>query len=197
MTESCRPTPSGGGGGVSPCGCGGSAISNVTCCCGTEIYQAATRANGGTAPTLRIGRTSAGFGGETDTSTGTITISDTLDQCEATQVALFELQNLASKAEFDRIRSDAAAGNLSREEYTRANERVEYNNLRTAQAAEAGCMDRWGCAGRTPRHQWVNDSANFDDYYDHHLAESHKNHYRNAWDSRYRAAYERRHPPTP
>jgi hypothetical protein len=184
-----------GADGGCPDPCGKDAIANVTQCCGKEIYDEATKANGGKAPNLVIGTPSAGFGGETDTSTGTITVNSTLDKCQQTQVMLFELCNLASTGRFSQIDSDAAAGNLSREDYTRATEREEYNNLKKAAAAEAKCMNKWGCAGQTPRHAWVGASSDFDDYYNNHLAESHKNHYRNAWDSLYKAAYDAKHPP--
>lgn len=202
MTAPGHPSNPASDGGSAPAGtpasdcpgCCGEPIGNVTRCCGTEVYEAAQRANGGRAPTIRIGRPSAGFGGETDTSTGTITVSDTLDACQQTQVALFELANLAAKDEFDRVDAQARAGELSREDYARAMERIEYNNLKTAAAAEANCMAQWGCAGQTPRHAWVNGARDFDDYYDNHLADSHKNHYRNFWDSAYRAAYRARHP---
>src|SRR5262249_14992347 len=127
----------------------------------------------------------------------TITVNSTLDKCQATQVALFELTNLAAKQKFDQGRADALAGNLTREQYTKHMETVEYDNLKRAAAAEKKCMDKWGCGGQTPRHGWVEPARDFNDYYNNYLAESHKDHYRNAWDTRYKGAYEAKHPPAP
>ena len=177
--------------------CGKDAISNVTKCCGSEIFDEAKKANGGKDPTIVIGPTSAGFGGETDTSTGTITVSDSLDKCQATQVALFELTNLAAKPKFDTIDSDASAGNLNREEYTKANARVEFEGLSKAAAVEDKCMDKWGCKGQPARHAWVRPAKDFDDFYDHYSTERYKNHYRNSWDSTYKTAYDAKHPAPP
>jgi hypothetical protein len=105
-------------------------------------------------------------------------------------VALFELTNLAAKPKFHTIASDAWAGNLNREEFTKATARVEFEGLSKAAAVEDKCMDKWGCKGQPARHAWVRPAKDFDDFYDHYAAESYKNHYRNFWDSNYKTAYD-------
>jgi uncharacterized Zn-binding protein involved in type VI secretion len=187
------PAPSGGSGDP----CGKDAISNVTKCCGSEIFDEAKKANGGKDPKIVFGTPSSGFDAETDTSTGTITVSNKSDKCTATESVYFELANLAAKPKFDQIDADAAAGNLSREEYTRANERVEYENVQKTLAAIDKCKDKWGCGSHNFGFEAFRPAKDFDDYYDNYLSEDHKNHYRNHWDNAFKSAYEAKHPPTP
>lgn len=175
--------------------CGKDAIDNVTKCCGKEIYDEATKANGGKPPTIQYGTPSSGFDAETDTSTGTITVSSAKDKCFNTESVFFELANLAAKPKFDQIDKDAAAGNTAREDYALANERVEYDNVQKALAATAKCKKKWGCDKYAFEFEAFRPAKNFKDYYDNYLSKAHKDHYRNSWDSNYKKAYDAKHPP--
>ena len=177
--------------------CGKDAISNVTQCCGSEIFDEAKKANGGKDPKIVFGTPSSGFDAETDTSTGTITVNKKSDKCTATESVFFELANLSSKPNFDKIDADANAGNLSREEYAKANEEEEYNNVKKTHAAIDKCKEKWGCKSHTFDLDGFRPAKDFDDYYKNYVADSHKNHYRTAWDSNYKKAYNAKHPSPP
>lgn len=201
------PTPPSAGNGASPAGssvtgcpddpCGKDAISNVTKCCGSEIFEEAKKANGGKDPKIVFGTPSSGFDAQTNISTGTITVNSKSDKCTATESVFFELANLAGKSISEKIATDAAAGNLSREEYARAKEKKEYDNVKKTHAAVDKCKKKWGCETHPFDLDGFRPAKDFDDYYDNYLAESHKNHYRNAWDSNYKAAYDAKHPTPP
>lgn len=126
--------------------CGKDAISNVTKCCGSEIFDEAKKANGDKDPEIVFGAPSSGFDAETDTSTGTITVNKKSDKCTATESVFFELANLSSKPNFDKIDADANAGNLSREEYAKASEKEEYNNVKKTHEAIDKCKRKSGAA---------------------------------------------------
>jgi hypothetical protein len=202
-----RPTdPSAGAGAApaasakSPCSggpCGKDAISNVLKCCGSEIFEEAKKANGGKDPKIVFGTPSSGFDAETDTTTGTITVSNKSDKCSATESVYFELANLAAKDRFAKIEADAAAGNTAREDYARANEQVEYDNVQKTLAAIDKCKKAWGCDSHAFSFDSMRPAKDFDDYYDHFLADSHKNHYRNHWDTAFKTAFDAKHPPAP
>jgi len=166
----------------------------AACDGGTGIMAAATRELG-REPTVRVAGAAGGFGGHADFGAGEVVIAPNPDCCGATQTMIHELTNISNHSRFQQITNDAAAGNLSREDYTRAMERIEYDGVRNALRAFDACKDTWGCgAGATARHEWIRGAADFDDYYNNYLAESHKNYWRNAWDTNYRSAYEARHP---
>ena len=177
--------------------CGKDAISNVTKCCGSEIFDEAKKANGGKDPKIVFGTPGSGFDAETNTSTGTITVSNKSGKCTATESVFFELANLSSKPNFDKIDADAAAGNLSREDYAKASEKQEYENTKKTLAAIDKCKDKWGCKSHTFDFDGFRPAKDFDDYYKNYLAESHKNYYRTSWDSAYKSAYDAIHPPPP
>lgn len=207
MSGDSKPTDPSAAGGAAPAAkgkagctggpCGKDAISNVLKCCGQEIFDEAKKANGGKAPKIIFGTPSSGFDAETDTTTGTITVSNTSDKCTATESVYFELANLAAKSRFGQVHADATAGNLSREGYTRANEQIEYDNVQKTLAAIDKCKKKWGCDTHAFSFDGMRPARNFDDYYDNYLADSHKNHYRNFWDTAFKAAYEAKHPPAP
>jgi len=168
---------------------------NIAACDGgTDIMNAATTALGHE-PNIQVGATSSGFGGEANSTTGEITIAPNPDCCAATQTLIHELTNVSTRQRSQEIRAQAAAGDLSREEFTRAFEEKEYRGLRNALRAFDACKNTWGCgAGATARHEWIRGATDFDDYYNNYLGESHKNYWRGVWDRNYRAAYEAKHP---
>jgi len=193
--KSEKPSDSGA---VKPCPeedpCGKDAISNVTKCCGSEILEEAKKANGGKTPNIVFGEPPKGFDGVTDLSTGTITVRNTGSKCTDTETVFFELSNMAAKPKFDAIHKDALAGNLGREDFTKAEAKVEYDNVRKAQAATDKCKEKWGCKSHTFDFDSTRPAKDFDDYYDHYSTEHYKDYYRKAWDDTYKSAYEAKHP---
>jgi hypothetical protein len=162
----------------------------AACDGGTHAWDNAKTAVG-TEPTVQVKQTVAGFGAETSGST--ITIKPTTDCCDATESLLFELHNVESQSRFKQIAADAAEGKLSREEYTRANERVEYEGLQRNREVFAKCKSKWGCGAGSK--SFADPFAkNFDDHYNHTLSEAHKNHYRTFWDNNYKKIYDASQP---
>ena len=159
-----------------------------TCDGGTNAWANAKKAVGKD-PTFQVKKTSSGFAAET--SGNNITISPDSDCCHATESLLFELHNVENQPRFKKIDSDATAGKYSREDYARANERVEYEGVKRSLETFDKCKDKWGGCGDGSRSfaEGSRTAKNFDDYYDHYLAKSHKDYYRGAWDKHYKAAY--------
>lgn len=158
-----------------------------TCDGGSHAWENAQKA-AGKAPTVEVKKTASGF--DAETSGSTITIKPTSNCCDATESLLFELHNVESQTTFKKIDDDAAKGLYSREDYTRANEQVEYQGLKRSWETFAKCKKAWGCgAGAKSFADGFKKSKSFDDYYKHYLVNSHKNHYRKYWDSTYKGAY--------
>ncbi len=153
---------------------------------GTDILNKAKKANNGKDPVVKVGTPSSGFDAETDTSSGTITISKNSDTCTATESLIFELANMSRKSDFDKVDQDAAAGKLSREEYIKANERIEYENVKDILKATDSCKKAWGCTNHAFDFEGFRGAKDFDDYYKNYLSNSHKDHYGKIWDTSYK-----------
>jgi hypothetical protein len=155
---------------------------------GTGIYEKAKAANGGKDPTIKLGA-----GGQVDLKKGEITLNKSYDTCFATQQLIQELSNLSQKAAFEKANSDALAGNLSREEFIREYERIEYEHgVKNIIKAFDSCKDTWGC--KTCQKEWARSAKNFDDYYNNYLSSSHKENYGQWWDANCKGAYDAKHP---
>jgi len=167
-----------------------------SCDGGAGTWAAAKAANGGTDPTLVKGNSVIGTGGSVNTGTGVITLDDKYDKCNTIETLIQETSNMSHKADFDKVDADAAAGKLSRDEYIRAKEKIEYQGVQKALQAEKACTAKWGCSKNSFSYASVTDSqaTNFDDYFNHWLGSDHKDYWGNAWDSRYRDAYSAAHP---
>jgi hypothetical protein len=157
---------------------------------GTGVWDKAKKANGGRDPSIKKG--TAGTGGQVNTDTGEITLDSSLDKCFATQILIQELSNLSHKADFDKATQDAAAGNLSREEFVRAYERAEYDGVKNVITAFDASKRTWGC--NTCEKEWARSVKDFDDYYNNYLSKSHKENYGKWWDANYKDAYDKKHP---
>ncbi len=167
---------------------------NLDACSGGSDPRADAKKAIGKDPTVKVEATKSGFDAETDTSTGTIKIKPTSDCCDATASLLFELVNASNTPKFNKVDGDAAKGDLGREEYTKASEKIEYDASVRLRDTFKKCKKSWGCAdGATSGFENVPDD--FDKYYDNWLATSHKDYYRGAWDRNYKAAYQKKHPP--
>ena len=203
MCRGCN-SPSSGTNPSAPCHGGPSACPPAPCSA-EKVKQNLAACDGGTGawagaksvigkdPQVRMAPTSSGFDAETDTTSGTVTIKPTTDCCDATASLFFELSNVRNTPAFNKVDADAAAGNLSREDYTIANEKIEYQGVLNLKKTFAACRKSWGCApGATSGYEGVSDD--FDTYYRTQLAKSHKDHYRTGWDGSYKSAYEAKHP---
>jgi hypothetical protein len=155
---------------------------------GTGIYEKAKKANGGKDPSITMGA-----GGWVELDKGAITLDKNNDKCFATQQLIQELSNLSQKDAFNKLDKDALAGDVSREDYIRETERIEYEHgVKNIIQAFDSCKDVWGC--KTCQKEWARSAKNFDDYYNNYLSNSHKEHYGKWWDSNCKAAYEAKHP---
>jgi hypothetical protein len=158
---------------------------------GTGMWAKAKESNGGKDPVVQKGTSVIDTGGSTDLKTGTITLDPTQTQCSATQTELFELTNLWHKPTFEQVAATAAAGNLSREDFIKANERIEYDAVQKSLTACDACKAVWGCD--TCVMEWARPYKTFDDYYAKGASSYHKEYYGKAWDQRYKAAYQAKH----
>ena len=165
----------------------------AACDGGTGVWSSAKAANGGGDPTILVGDVSGG--GQVNAAAGVITLDRSQDKCFATQVMIQELSNLSQKSALQKAHSDAAAGNLSREEYIKAIELAEYDGVRKVIKAFDACKDKWGCT--TCEKEWARKYTTFDDYYAKALSNDHKEFYGKRWDAQFKAAYEKKHPPSP
>lgn len=159
-----------------------------TCDGGLGIWEKAKKANKGKAPKI-----TPGAGGATDPATGNITLDKTKDKCFAVQQLIQELSNLSRMADFNKIFSDAAAGDLSRGDFIKNIERIEYETgVKNVLTAFDACKEKWPCT-TTPK-EWAREAKDFDEYFTTLLSEGHKEHYGTHWDKAYKAAYEKKHP---
>lgn len=171
-------------------------MKDLKCDGGTGIYAKAKAANGGKDPIFQAGHSVIGTGASTNEDTGVITLEPTLDRATAAQMAIFELTNLSNKAHFAKVDADVAAGKLGREQYTRANEAIEYHGIANVNKAFHSCSARWGAPkGSKSFQDFFAKAKNFDDYYKNYLPAMHKNYYRQVWDKSYKAIYNAAHPP--
>ncbi len=152
-----------------------------------DIWEKAKKANDDKDPTIV-----AGSGGWVNLSKGEITLDKTKDKCFAVQQLIQELSNLSRKADFDRATASALAGDLSRTDFIKEYERIEYEHgVKNVLAAFDACKDTWGCT-TTPK-EWAREAENFQDYYDNYLSGAHKENYGKWWDENCQEAYDRNH----
>ncbi len=202
--------PSGGSSPASSCtgtttGCSGSgsgwAPADIksaldSCDGGTGVWAAAKAANGGKDPQVVAGNSVIGSGGSVDTTAGVITLDTKYDKCNTIETLIQEASNMSHKADFGKVDSDAAAGKLSRDEYIRAKEKIEYDGVQKAVKAEKACTATWGCSKNSFSYASVTDSqaSSFDKYFNNWLGADHKDYWGKAWDGRYKDAYSAAHP---
>ena len=103
---------------------------------GTDVWNKAKTA-AGKDPVVTVGPTSLGFKAESD-STGAITISPQ-DCCNAMQSMIHEFTNVSHGPDFNRIDSDAAHGDVAREDYTKTKEKIEYDGVKKTLKAFDSC----------------------------------------------------------
>jgi hypothetical protein len=133
-----------------------------------------------------------GSGDWTDTQTGEITLNKTQDKCNAVQVLVQELSNLSRKADFDKLDNSALAGDVSRADYIKQTEQIEYETgVKNVLTAFDACKDVWKC--KTAEKEWARKAKDFEDYFKNFLNPSHKEHYGKWWDDNCKSAYDKKH----
>ena len=200
---SSSPAPSGAGGGT---GGGGPAWTQAeiksnldTCDGGTNVWSKGKAGNSGKDPVIKEGSSVIGSGASVNHSTGVITIDPGKTKCEATQYSIQELSNLGHTADFDKIRGpDCKSRALSRDDFIRANEKLEYDGVKSVNDAFSACKAKWGCAdSSTSVMDWAKGAKDFDDYYKSYLGQNHKDYYGKMWDTNCKAAWDKKNPASP
>ena len=120
-----------------------------------------------------------------------IAIAPTPDCCAATASLFFELTNAKSTARHLAIHNDALAGNVSREDHARREARVEYDGVLLLKSTFNTRRASWGCRA-TATSGYENVSPDFNTYYNSQT-QRYKDYYRNAWDNKYKPAWDARH----
>jgi hypothetical protein len=174
-----------------PCSAAEIKVGIAACDGGTHLYRDATTALG-KEPDVQVTPATPGFAADTDTSTGVIRITPTTDCCQARASLFFELTNARSKPRHEAIAADAAAGNVSRDDYAKRIARVEYDGVILLRDTFNTCRGAWGCSA-TATSGYESVSNDFETYYAGQT-EAYKDHYRNGWDSNFKAAYDAKHP---
>lgn len=171
----------------------------ANCDGGTGVVAAAKAANGGKDPTIKVGNSALGSGGSVDYTTGEITLDPGYDKCNTIETLIQEMSNLSHKADFEKAEADCAAGKLSREEYIKTVEKIEYDGVARAIKAENACMKKWGCTKNSFSYSGITGKAttDFDEYYKNWLGNDHKEYWGKSWDSNCKATYDAAHPATP
>lgn len=158
-----------------------------TCDGGLGLWAKAKKANNDKDPKIVLGT-----GGATDLSKGEIVLDQTLDKCNAVQQLIQELSNLSRKADLETIIASARAGDLSRDEFIKGIEKIEYETgVKNSLTAFDACKDKWPCT--TSRKEWARKAKDFDDYFKNFLSDTHKEHYGKWWDDNCKAAYDKKH----
>ena len=163
----------------------------LNCPEGLAAYQRAMDARGGEVPFIHAGTPHGGGTAVSDVETGEITLSPRLSRSGAAQSAIFELNNVASRDKFRAVKARAAAGELSREDYSRELHAVEFEGIPVVDKAFQSCGSKWGApAGGKSIADNLLHAKTFDERYSM-MTEVHKQNYRDIWDAEYKDAYEK------
>jgi hypothetical protein len=174
-------------------------VNNIKACDGgTGIWEAAKLGNGKKEPTITAGTPRDGLGGVTDSASGEITILTTLNTCKATQILMHELSNLARLGDFNQIISEAKEGDVSRDDFIRRIERIEYEaGVVNALKSFNACKPKWGCApGTVGNNEAARGVKSFDEYLKLLKAAQpdHMEGYGRIWDEKFKAKWKAKHP---
>jgi hypothetical protein len=118
---------------------------------GLALYAKAVGVNQRREPVIKLGR--AEFGGFVDTDNGVITLDERLDKCKAIDVLVQELTNLASKPDFDLLDSQTIKGDVSRADYIRRTEGIEFRGLQNILRVFDETKRKTGCQTCTRDYQ--------------------------------------------
>jgi hypothetical protein len=154
---------------------------------GLAIWARARAANKSKDPKITPGSST-----DTDLVTGEIRLESTMDKCHAIQSLIHELSNLSSLADINKIVDSAIAGDLSRDDYIKRMEKIEYEiGVKNVLTAFNACKDKWLC--ETSIMEYAAKARDFEDYFINLLKSSHKEGYGKQWDERFKEAFIRKH----
>lgn len=159
---------------------------------GLNILEKAKQANGGKEVNVVIKDND--FGGKASFSTGSVIVRKSDPPCTQIETVLFEMGNWHRQEDFKKVSQAAANGDLSREDFIRGYEKLEYDNVQDTIKATEKCKEKWGCKNHTFDFDGMKSAKNFNDYYKNYLSKDHKEYYGKAWDRDYKAAYDKKHP---
>ncbi len=164
-----------------------------TCDGGTNAWDKAKQAVGKD-PNVKVAHTKLGTPAETEKDGFTITINPTSNCCDATESLLFELHNVEYGPKFHTLFVDAAAGNVSRDDFAKSMERLEYEGLKRSWETFDKCKAKWGCGEDAESFaDSFKGAKDFDDYFKHYVDPDHTEKYRTQWDELYKDAYQKKH----
>jgi hypothetical protein len=119
-----------------------------------------------------------------------------VDCCLMTESLFFELFNVENRPKFNELFANAQRGNVSREEFARKAEQLEFPGIKRTLDAFDRCKATWGCDDDTlSRVDGYRDVRTFDEYFHHSQTKEHTDVYRTEWDAKFKRDFERRHPP--
>ncbi len=167
----------------------------TSCATGKALFAKAKAANNKKNLVIKLGKTE--FGGFVDTDTGVITLDSRLNKCTAIDALVQELTNLASKPDFDKLDEETIKGNVSRADYIRRTEQIEFRGLLNILKVFDETKARTGC--RTCSRVYQRKYAkSFDAYYKYMLSDeygkAHGEKIGARWDRGAKEAYEKKHP---
>lgn len=162
---------------------------------GRALFAKAKAANKNRDPVVKLGTTE--FGGFVDTETGVITLDGRLDKCTAIDVLVQELTNLASAADFAKLDAETEKGNVSRADYIKQTEVIEFRGLQNILKVfdETKATTHCKTCSRDYQRQYAKSFDQFfrymsgDEYGKRHLEKIGAR-----WDAGAKAAYEKKHP---
>jgi hypothetical protein len=156
------------------------------------IYDLAVKASSRRVPEIEEGNVGSLERNDMEIS---ITLTKTLDTCNATQQLLYELSNLSFGAQFAELDKKCRAGDVSRADYIRETERIEYlgatKNVLTSFDA---CKNLWGCNDAC-RREWARPpkGKTYEEYFETLIKEKvhpqHGGSYGEEWDRDCKDAY--------
>lgn len=167
----------------------------TSCATGKRLFAEAKAANNRKEPVVKLGTTK--FGGFVDTDTGVITLDRRLDKCTAIDVLVQELTNLASKPDFDKLDEEAEKGNVSRADYIRKTEEIEFRGLQNILKVFDETKARTGCktCSRDYQRKYAKSFAEFYKYLSSDkYGKAHAEKIGARWDKGAKEAYEKKHP---
>jgi hypothetical protein len=163
-----------------------------------RVFDEALKVSRGKAPSIVPGK--GGSVEATEKKGFVITLTKDLDTCDATQQLVFELTNMANAAKFNDLDKRCEAGDVSREDYIKENERLEYVwAAKNAINAFDSCKKMWGC-NNPCRYEWARppEGKTYEEYFEtafKKVSAEHKEHYGKIWDDDCKTEYNRKHPP--
>lgn len=163
---------------------------------GRKLYDKARVVLGNKDPTIRFGETDSGGQLQED---GSITIDPRLSKCVATEVLVHELCNLSNARELGKLDTDLSNGEVSREDYIRETERIEFRSLPFILAFFDETKNSTKCGTCSRDYQRPYARKSFDEYFrwfsSDKYGQQHMERIGKTWDKYGKPAYEAKRRP--